>query len=87
MAQTMTPARQAKADAAQAAAAAEPEVPEVPQPDPAKAGALLLDALGQTVALIESIQGSAPMLHGLATRVAALRKTFDQVVFHSSPPA
>ncbi len=86
MAQTMTPAQIAKADAADAKAA-KAEADAAPKPDPSLVPQLSLDTLGHLVGLVENIAGAVPMLHGLATRIAAMREAYTQAMFHATPAA
>ncbi len=90
MAQTMTPAQQAKADDAAAAADAEAEdaaVEAAPKPDPKLVPGLTMETLTHVVSLVESMASLTPLSHSLAARVAAMRASLAATVFHASPPA
>ena len=94
MAQTMTPALVAGDDAGdpQIDHTADDPVPvpasdPVAVPDPEKVPALALSVMGSLVSLFEQLGSVVPMAHSLNRSLVAARTQFDQLVFHSTPPA
>jgi hypothetical protein len=60
--------------------------PPAEKPDPKKVEALMAEAWGHVVGLVEQIVGTAPQLHSLTSRVAAMRAAYDAAIFHANPP-
>ena len=56
-------------------------------PDPERVAPLTLSVMGGLVALLERLPDVVPMAHSLSRSIATIRTQFDQLVFHSTPPA
>ena len=56
-------------------------------PDPERVAPLTLGVMGSLVSLFEQLGGILPMAHSLSRTVSQARIQFDQLVFHSTPPA
>ena len=97
MARTLTPAQvagdmpvdpgpQPDHTADDPAPAVDPVVVSDP-PDPERVAPLTLGVMGSLVSLFEQLGGILPMAHSLSRTVSQARIQFDQLVFHSTPPA
>ena len=98
MARTLTPAQVAgDAQEPQPDHTADDQAPEADPivdpgpppalPDPERVAPLTLGVMGSLVSLFEQLGGILPMAHSLSRTVSQARIQFDQLVFHSTPPA